>query len=101
MMSECTPVKVISILAAKPGKKAELEVLLRRVAKTGRSEPGNFHCNVWRDPMDPSVFLLDELYLDDDAKAAHRRSPNAASLMSRIADLSAWTTMVVQAVDVT
>ncbi|QNK01362.1 putative quinol monooxygenase [Dyella telluris] len=93
--------KIISILAAKPGKRKELERLLRCVAKMGRSEPGNFHYNVWQDPADPNVFLLDELYLDDEAKAAHQCSAHAASLMSRIADVSAFTTMVVQAVDVT
>jgi quinol monooxygenase YgiN len=94
-------VKVISILAARPGKRAELEALLRCIAKTGRSEPGNFHCDVWRDQVDPCVFMLDELYLDGAAVAAHRTSPRVESFMSRISELCAKTTMVVQAVDVT
>ncbi len=39
-----------------------------------RAEAGNLRYDLWRDQADPNRFVLDELYEDSEAIAAHRAS---------------------------
>lgn len=57
--------------------------LLNMVAPT-RSEPGNLDYQVFRDPGDPSLFVLFERYADPGAFAAHRASPHFAAYLAGI-----------------
>ncbi|MBK9713465.1 MAG: antibiotic biosynthesis monooxygenase [Kouleothrix sp.] len=45
-------------------------------ARGSRSEPGNLRFDVLRAEDDPNHFILDEVYRDDAAMAAHRESPH-------------------------
>lgn len=69
-------VKIVGILTAYPGKETELRSLLEGLIGSSRSEPGNLRYDLWTDTSQPGVFVLDELYVDADAAAAHRASPH-------------------------
>ncbi len=64
-----------------------------------RAETGNLRWDVWRDQADPTRFVLDELYIDNAAVAAHRASPHFAAYLARIGDLAERTAWVVDPVD--
>lgn len=91
-----TPVKITAILAARPGKAAELEALLRGMVPACRAEPGNLRWDIWRDQSVPTRFVLDELYTDNDAVAAHRATPHFNTYLSRINDLAERTALVLE-----
>ncbi|WP_380787049.1 putative quinol monooxygenase [Sphingomonas sp. R86521] len=82
------PVKIVAILTARPGKAAQLRTLLDGMITPSRGEPGNLRYDLWQDQSDPARFVLDELYVDGDAVAAHRASPHFQSYVSAIADLA-------------
>lgn len=87
-------VKVIAILVVRPGKDGELWPLLDGMVASSRKEPGNLRYDLWRDQADPDRFVLDELYADDDAVAAHRATPHFKSYLSAIGDLAERTALV-------
>ncbi len=88
------PVKIIAVLIARPGKADALRALLDGMLAPSRSEPGNLRYDLWQDQADPTCFALDELYLDDDAVAAHRATPHFQDYLSRIGDLAERTSRV-------
>lgn len=92
-------VKIVAVLAARDGRAGELEALLIGMAGACRAEPGNLRWDVWRDQADPSRFVLDELYVDDAAVAAHRASPHFAAYLARIGDLAERTALVLDPAD--
>jgi quinol monooxygenase YgiN len=51
-----------------------VEAALRRLIAATRAEPGNLVYQCHRDPSDPRVFLLYEMYEDEDAFKAHASS---------------------------
>ena len=55
-------VKIMAILAARPGKVGELRALLDSMLAPSRAEAGNLHYDLWQDQTDPDRFVLDELY---------------------------------------
>jgi quinol monooxygenase YgiN len=65
-----------------------------------RAEPGNLRYDLWRDPAEPGRFVLDELYRDADAIAAHKATPHFQSYLSRINDLAERTAWVLAPVGV-
>ncbi len=81
-------VKVIAILVARPGKGGELRSLLAGMVVPSRREPGNLRYDLWQDQTDPNRFVLDELYANDDAVAAHRATPHFQGYLSAINDLA-------------
>ncbi|WP_445143358.1 putative quinol monooxygenase [Dyella sp. Tek66A03] len=92
-------VKVMAILTAKDGQERELEALLRGMTKPSRGEPGNVHYNVWRAREKPGDFVIDEMYVDADAAAAHRASPHYQHYLTRINDLATRNAIALEAVD--
>jgi len=59
----------------KPGFVREFEVAISENARTSRAtEPGCRQFDVCRDPTDPSLFFLYELYDDEAAVQAHLKS---------------------------
>ena len=82
------PVKIMAILAAKPGKSEALQQLLFGMVASCRAEPGNLRWDIWRDKADPDRFVLDELYVDADAVVAHSASPHFQTYASKIVDLA-------------
>ncbi|TQI65320.1 quinol monooxygenase YgiN [Bosea sp. AK1] len=81
-------VKTVAIFVARPGKTEELRDLLHGMLTPSRAEPGNLRYDLWRDQADPSRFVLDELYTNNTAVAAHRNSAHFQHYVSVIADIA-------------
>jgi quinol monooxygenase YgiN len=81
-------VKIMATLLAKAGKAAELEALLFGMARHCRMGPGNLRWDVWRDQAKADRYMLDELYVDNAAVAAHRETPHFKDYLSKIGDLA-------------
>jgi len=95
-----TPVKVIGILVARPGKAEELRALLSDMVVPSRAEQGNLQYNLWRDKADIGRFVIEECYLDDAAVAAHNAMPHYKNYLSKIKSLAERTAMVLDALEV-
>jgi len=65
-----------------------------------RVEPGNLRWDVWQDQSQPDRYILDELYVDNDAVATHRETPHFKDYLSRIADLADRTAFVLSPIAV-
>lgn len=92
------PVKVIGVLTPLPGKAEALHRLLSGLVSASRQEPGNRRYDLWRS-SDPLRFVVDELYADADANAAHRASPHYRSYLAQIGDLAERTAFILAPVD--
>ncbi|WP_439472787.1 putative quinol monooxygenase [Brevundimonas sp.] len=88
--------KIMAILVARAGQADALRDLLFGMAPACRAEPGNLRWDVWRDPAEPARFVLDELYVDADAVAAHRETPHFKAYLSRINDLAERTSLLLE-----
>ncbi len=86
--------KITAILTAKPGKTADLEALLRDMVEPCRAEAGNVRWDIWQDRDNPTRFVLDELYVDDAAIAAHRASPHFLSYAAKVGDIADRTPII-------
>jgi quinol monooxygenase YgiN len=80
--------KILAILTARPGQEPMLEKLLRGMVAPSREEPGNLRWDIWRDPARPGRFVLDELYHDETAVAAHRATPHFKHYLSVVDTLA-------------
>jgi quinol monooxygenase YgiN len=89
-----TPVKIMAILAARPGKAGELRALLDGMLAPSRAEPGNLRYDLWQDQTDPTRLVLDELYAGNEAVAAHRATPHFQNYLSAIGDLAERSALV-------
>src|SRR5579859_6352596 len=67
---------IIAQYRAQGGADGTVEAALRRMVAPTRAEPGNLDYQVFRDPRDPSLFVLFERYADSDAFEAHRAAPH-------------------------
>ena len=81
-------VKITAILVAKAGKNDDLSKLLEEMAPHCRAEPGNLRWDVWQDQSQHDRYVLDELYVDSDAAAAHRKTLHYDAYLSRVPDLA-------------
>lgn len=89
------PVKIVAILTARPGKTAELRILLEGMIRYSRAEAGSLRYDLWQDQAEPSRFVLDELYTNAGAIAAHRATPHFQTHLAKINDI-AWVHDVAQ-----
>ena len=89
-----SPAKITGILIARPGKAEELKALLVGMAPHSRAEPGNLRWDIWQDQSQPDRIVLDELYRDDTAVAAHHQTPHYQDYLLRIPDLADRTALV-------
>ena len=87
-------VKIVAILAARPGKATDLRALLDSMLAPSRAETGNVHYDLWQDQTDPGRLVLDELYADQDAVEAHRATPHFQTYLSAIDSLAERTALV-------
>lgn len=94
------PVKIVAMLTARPGKADDLQALLASMLAPSRAEPGNLRYDLWCDQTDASRFVLDELYADNAAIAAHRATPHFQDYLARIGDLAERTALVLDPVEV-
>jgi len=96
-----SPVKITASLTAHPGMAEELKALLLGMAPHCRAEPGNLRWDLWRDQAVPERYVLDELYRDADAAAAHRQTPHYEDYLARIPMLAERSALVLEPVAVT
>jgi quinol monooxygenase YgiN len=92
--------KIVGILTARPGKVSELGTFLSAMRVRSRAEPGNLRRDIWRDNANPDRFVLDELYVDEAAVAAHRDTPHFKGYAARIGDLADRTPITLDPVEV-
>ena len=95
-----SPTKITAILTAHLGKAVELRALLVGMAPLCRAEPGNLRWDVWCDRAHGERYVLDELYLDNEAVAAHRQTPHFKAYLAKINDLAERTALVLDAADI-
>ncbi len=55
-------------------------------ARATRAEPGNVRFDVLQQELDPTRFLLYEVYRSPDAFAAHQKTPHYLKFKERVAD---------------
>ena len=65
-----------------------------------RAEPGNLHWDVWQDQADADRFVLDEIYKNSEAVAAHHETPHFRAYAAQINDLAERTVLMLTPVDV-
>jgi quinol monooxygenase YgiN len=82
-------VVIFTRLTAATGRGAELLAVLEELATATRAEPGNevFVVHAARD--DPDVVLGYEVFVDDDALAAHRATDAVRVAQARLTDVLA------------
>lgn len=93
-------IKITAILAARPGQVDALKALLFGMVSACRAEPGNLRWDIWQDQSNPERFVLDELYVDNAAVAAHRDTPHFKVYLAHIGELAERTAIVLDPLDV-
>jgi quinol monooxygenase YgiN len=63
---------VIAQYWVRAGEEDKVALALREMVTPTRAEPGNLDYQVFRDPQQPSLFVLFEKYTDEAAFDAHR-----------------------------
>jgi len=94
-----SPVKTIGILAARPGRAADLRALLLGMTAACRAEPGNLRWDIWQDQANAGRYVIDELYKDNDAVAFHRETAHYKAYAARIGDLAERTVLLLDPTD--
>ncbi|MDE1994283.1 MAG: antibiotic biosynthesis monooxygenase [Rhizobiaceae bacterium] len=92
--------KTVALFLAKEGHETELDTLLRGMIAPSRAEPGNLRYDLWREAAAPGHFVLDELYVDEDAVAFHRASAHFKHYLARIGDIASRTAILAKPLDV-
>jgi len=95
-----TPVKTIATLVARRGKAEELGALLDGMVVPSRAEPGNVQYDVWRNDADTGSFVIEELYTDDAAVAAHHATAHFKNYLSKINGIAERTVITLDPIEV-
>jgi quinol monooxygenase YgiN len=75
---------VIAQYRAREGESERVAAALAEMVEPTRSEPGNLDYQVFRDPADPSLFVLFERYADAEAFDAHRATPHFGTWLAGV-----------------
>jgi len=75
---------VIAQYRARVGEARRVAEALAEMVAPTRAEPGNLEYQVFRDPNDPSLFVLFERYADADAFDAHRATPHFGTWLAGV-----------------
>ena len=75
---------VIAQYRARDGEARRVAEALAEMVAPTRAEPGNLEYQVFRDPNDPSLFVLFERYADADAFDAHRATPHFGTWLAGV-----------------
>jgi quinol monooxygenase YgiN len=95
-----THIKIMAILTVRPGKTDALKALLHGMVPHCRAEPGNLRWDIWQDQSQADRYVLDELYEDDAAVAAHRETAHFKYYTAGIHDLADRSVLVLDPVEV-
>lgn len=91
------PVKVVAFVTAKPRADAAFIAAARICVAASRAEPGVLHYELWREQAGEHRFIFNELYVDDDAVAAHRASDHFKAFALAVRFLAAGRPEIIQA----
>ncbi len=80
-------IRVLAFLKAKPGRRRELEDILKMVIQATREEPGNIAYVMHRSTKDPDELMLDEIWVDMKALEDHLKMPHMQSALPKIKDM--------------
>ena len=72
---------LIATYTVTPGNEGAVETILRELQPLSRAEPGNVHYQVQRSLENPSVFVLYEVWKDEDAYRAHTETDHFTRLV--------------------
>lgn len=61
---------------AKPGEEQTVLDALEKLSPASRTEPGNLYYQAYQSPDEPRIFRIFEVYVDEDAFAAHATYPH-------------------------
>jgi quinol monooxygenase YgiN len=75
---------VIAQYRAQAGEADRVADALRKMVGPTRAEPGNLDYQVFRDPGDPSLFVLFERYADQSAFDAHRATEHFVAYLAGV-----------------
>lgn len=75
---------VIAQYRVRQGEVDRVAAALREMVAPTKAEPGNLDYQAFRDPKDPSLFVLFERYADEEAFDAHRATPHFATYLAGI-----------------
>ena len=75
-------------LTVKAGREQETADMFRSYVKLVQTEPGCMRFDVHQSRKDPRRFMLYELYRDDAALDAHRRTPHFLDYSPKLQDLT-------------
>jgi quinol monooxygenase YgiN len=95
-----SPIRIMAILTARPGRAGELKAFLHGMVPHCRAEPGNLRWDLWQDRSRIDRYVLDELYEDDDAVAARRETPHFRYYLAGIHDLADRMILLLEPVEV-
>lgn len=82
-------VRVLAFLKAKPGRREELEELLKTVVENTRKEPGNIAYVMHRSTKDTDELMFDEIWADMKSLEDHLKMPHMQSALPKMTDLLA------------
>jgi len=82
-------VKVVAFVSVKPGQEDAFVEAARICVAASRAEPGVLHYDLWRETDGDQRFVLNELYVDDAAVAAHMTSDHFKAFGLAARDLAA------------
>ena len=91
---------IVAKFLIKPEHADKWPDLSREFTEATRAEPGNLRWDIWQDQADANRFVLDELYVDKAAVAAHRETPHFKNYLAQINNLADRTAIVSDAVEV-
>jgi quinol monooxygenase YgiN len=80
-------VRVLAFLKAKPGKRKDLEKMLKTVIEHTQSEPGNIAYVMHRSTKNPDELMFDEIWADMKSLEDHLKMPHMQSALPKMRDL--------------
>lgn len=87
-------------MRVRPGRAGELKALLAGVVNPSGAEAGNMHWDIWQDQANADIIILDELYADNAAVAAHCETPHFRDYFAVINDLAERRALVLDPVQI-
>ena len=77
-------VRVLAFLKAKPGKREDLEQMLKTVIEHTRKEPGNIAYVMHRSIKNPDELMFDEIWVDMKSLEDHLKMPHMQSALPKM-----------------
>jgi len=93
-------VKTIAIFTAHAGRSEVLKALLETMVEPSRAESGNLQYNLWQVQSEIGCFILEEIYVTNDAVEAHRATSHYQGYRARIDGVADRTVLILKPLNV-